>query len=58
MQQLAMKVLSIELVKIGILKCNDQDQLEELIQMGVPSAFYYHGNKIRSDWYHHKLTYL
>ncbi|KAG2202495.1 hypothetical protein INT47_013111 [Mucor saturninus] len=43
MQELAMKVLTIELVHIGILKCRHGDQLEELIQMGVPSAFYYHG---------------
>lgn len=51
MQELAMKVLTIELVHIGILKCHHQDQLEELIQMGVPSAFYYHGknNKNRSE---------
>lgn len=45
MQILAMRTLCIELIKIGILKCNDEDQLEELIQMGIPSAFYYHGNK-------------
>lgn len=59
MQQLAMKVLTIELVNIGILKCNDQDQLEDLIQMGVPSAFYYHGKvDFSSDWYHETNIYL
>ncbi|KAF1801244.1 peptidase M24, structural domain-containing protein [Mucor lusitanicus] len=39
MQRLAIRVLCHELVKIGIL-VGDQD---ELIQRGVPSAFYYHG---------------
>ncbi|CAO3637253.1 unnamed protein product [Mucor fragilis] len=39
MQRLAIKVLCFELVSIGIL-VGDQD---ELIQRGVPSAFYYHG---------------
>ncbi|CEP10574.1 hypothetical protein [Parasitella parasitica] len=39
MQTLAMEVLCDELIRIGIL-IGDQ---EELIQRGVPSAFYYHG---------------
>ncbi|GAA5816055.1 hypothetical protein MFLAVUS_009577 [Mucor flavus] len=43
MQLLAMRILCIELVRIGILRCEDEDQLEELILMNVPSAFYYHG---------------
>ncbi|KAI8641253.1 peptidase M24, structural domain-containing protein [Parasitella parasitica] len=39
MQCLAMRILCDELIKIGIL-IGDR---EELIQRGVPSAFYYHG---------------
>lgn len=39
MQRLAVRVLCNELVKIGILVGNQ----DELIQRGVPSAFYYHG---------------
>lgn len=61
MQLLAMRILCIELVRIGILRCEDEDQLEELILMNVPSAFYYHGNKIKLDrlYYHcNTHTYL
>lgn len=39
MQRLAVGVLCDELVKIGVLVGNR----DELIQRGVPSAFYYHG---------------
>jgi Xaa-Pro dipeptidase len=43
MQRLAIRVLCDELIKIGVL-VGDQD---ELIQRGVPSAFYYHGKNFQ-----------
>lgn len=39
MQRMAIEILCQELVRIGIL-IGDQ---EELIELGVPTAFYYHG---------------
>ncbi|KAI8064315.1 peptidase M24, structural domain-containing protein [Gilbertella persicaria] len=39
LQNLVVKILCNELVKIGIIVHDDQ---EELIQLGVPNAFYYH----------------
>lgn len=41
MQKLAVNILCQELINIGIL-LGDQ---EDLIQHGVPSAFYYHGKQ-------------
>jgi hypothetical protein len=47
MEQLAVEILTIELINIGIIKCDSEVQLEELIQRNIPSAFYFH-SKVRS----------
>lgn len=50
MEKLAIKVLTIELVRIGILKY--VDDVEELMVREIPTAFYFHGTvyiKIKLD---------